>query len=97
MIAHLQTCNITVLKSNWHSIEVFRGQQALGTLWWVKQAFHLWRDDKDNQANETGQYFRSRRANGKGEGIQQQKGIFGVWQHGVFVPDPNQARFRVRG
>lgn len=98
MVAHLQSCNITVLKSAWRDIQVIRGQQALGSLWWVKKAFHLWRDRKDQEAQETGQFFRRRRARGKGrEGATQHMGVFGVWRHGVFVPDQDQARFRVRG
>ena len=98
MIEHLRTCNITVLKSSWRDIQVFRGQQALGNLRWVTQAFHLWRDNKDREAGEKGQYFRKRRARGKGkEGATQFNGVFGVWQNGVFLPDQDQARFRGRG
>ena len=101
MIGHLQdTCNIIVLKSTWHDIQVFRGQQALGSLWWVKQAFHLWRDRKDQEAQETGQFFRIRRAqqkNGASDGVVHHNGRFGVFRYGVFVPDPDQARFRPAG
>ena len=98
MIEHLQTaCNMTVLKSAWQDIQVFRGPQALGNLWWVKQAFHLWRDSKDQEAQETGQRFRQRRtsrAKGISGGVVHHNGKFGVWK---FVPDPDQGRHRPRG
>lgn len=77
---------------------MFRGQEALGSLWWVKQAFHFWRDRKDQEAHETGQHFRSRRANKTGsKHLKYFKGLFGVWHGGEFVPDPDQARFRATG
>ena len=98
MIKHLDECNITVKKQSWRDIEVLRGQEALGNLWRVKQAFHLWRDLKDQEAHETGQHFRQRRAQGKGmEGAKQFNGIFGVWRNGVFVADKDQARYRCKG
>ena len=62
MVEHLQACNITVCEKSWQNIQVIRGQQALGSLWWVKQAFHLWRNKKDQEAEESGQKFRTRRA-----------------------------------
>lgn len=98
MTEHLQSRNITVTGSHWRDIQVIRGQQARGSLWWVKQAFHLWRDGKDDEAKETGQRFRRRRARGKGrEGVTEFKGVFGVWQPRVFLPKQGQARFRGRG
>ena len=101
MIEHLRTtCKMTVLKSGWRDIQVFRGQQALGSLWWVKHAFHLWRDSKDREAQEKGQYFRHRRpqlARGNPDGFVHHNGRVGLWQEGVFVPDPDQNRFLPKG
>lgn len=58
----------------------------------------MWRDNKDREAREKGQYFRRRRARGKGkEGAKQFNGVFGMWQDGVFSPDQDQARFRSMG
>ena len=62
MVEYLEnTCNMIVRGSSWRQIQVSRGEQALGSLWWVKQAFHLWRDLKDREARETGQKFRTLR------------------------------------
>ena len=101
MIEHLETtCNMQVIKPAWRDIQVFRGQQALGDLWWVKQAFHLWRDRKDQEAQETGRFFRTRRPRrekGASGVVVHRKGRMGVFQGGVFVPDPDQARFRPAG
>ncbi|KAL9066387.1 MAG: hypothetical protein Q9161_007606 [Pseudevernia consocians] len=98
MMQHLQSCNITAVSSAWCDIQVLRGGQALGSLRWIVKAFHLWRDDKDREAQETGQTFRRRVARGKGrDGATQFRGAFGVWRDGVFWPDQDQARYRVRG
>lgn len=94
MIEHLQACNITFLGKGWYDIQVIRGQQALGSLWWFKQAFHLWIDKKDKEAEERGQIFRRRRARGKGKDLTQSNGVS---QNGVSLPDPSQARHRRRG
>ena len=101
MIEHLQrTCNMTVLASPWQDIQVIRGEQVLGNLRYVTQAFHLWRDWKDQEARETGQFFRPRRPQRVKDirnPVVHHKGRFGVWQEGVFVPDPNQDQFRGHG
>ena len=99
MIEHLKTCNITGTSSHWRDIQVFRrGQEALGSLWWVKQAFHFWRDRKDQEAQETGQHFRMRRVNKTGvKHNKHYKGRFGVWRDGEFEPDRDQARFQASG
>ena len=101
MIEHLESyCNMTVLESTWQHIQVIRGEQALGNLRWFTKAFHLWRDQKDQEALETGQFFRLRRAQRVKDTtnpIVHHKGRFGVWQDGVFVPDPNQGQFRAHG
>ena len=103
MIHHLENaCYIIVPKSasGWRHIEVFRGQQALGNLWWVKQAFHLWRDRKDLEAGETGQEFRLRRRPNRAgvpSGGVWHHGRFGVWENSVFVPDPDQSRYLATG
>ena len=101
MIEHLEgTCNMTVLESAWQHIQVIRGEQALGNLRYFTKAFHLWRDRKDQEAQETGQFFRLRRAQRVKDTtnpIVHHKGRFGVWQGKTFVPDPNQAQFRTNG
>ena len=101
IISHLEkACNMIVVSSNWHEIQVCRGEQALGSLWWVRSAFHLWRDWKDQEAQETGERFRTRRpekVKGRLNGVVCHNGRLGVWVDGVFVPDPDQARYRPHG
>lgn len=48
MIKHLETCNISVLKPMWQDIEVWRGQQSLGSVRWIAQAFTVWKKDHKN-------------------------------------------------
>ena len=101
MIEHLRTsCNMMVLKPASQDIQVLCTQQALGNMWWVKQAFHLWRDRKDQETQETGQFFRTRlppRTKGGSGCVVHHNGRFGVWEDGNFVPDPDQGRYRPRG
>lgn len=101
MIEHLEsTCNMTVLASAWQHIQVIRGEQALGNLRYFTKAFHLWRDRKDQEARETGQFFRPRRAQRVKDTrnpVVHHEGRFGVWRDGVFVPDPDQGQFRAGG
>ena len=101
MIEHLErTCNMTVLKPTWQDIQVVRGEQVLGNLRYFTNAFHLWRDWKDQEARETGQFFRLRRpqqVKDTTNPVVHHNGRCGVWQEGVFMPDPNQDQFRVRG
>ena len=101
MIEHLEkTCNVTVLATAWQHIQVVRGEQALGNLRYFTKAFHLWRDLKDQEARETGQFFRLRRAQRVKDTtnpVVHHNGRFGVWQEGRFVPDPNQDQFHANG
>lgn len=101
MIEYLRTsCNMPILKPTWHDIQVYRGQEALGNMWWVKQVFHLWRDRKDQEAQETGQFFRTRlppRTKRGSGGVVHHNGRFGVWEDGNFVPDPDQGCYRPGG
>ena len=80
MFNHLQSaCNIYVTKRGWSDIQVFRGQQDLGNLRWIAQAFHIWRDMKDREAEQTGQYFRKRcvrQGKGKWAGAVYINGVF---------------------
>ena len=101
MIEHLErNCNMTVSAPAWQHIQVIRGEQVLGNLRYFTQAFHLWRDWKDQEARETGQSFRRRRPQRVKDTTNlavHHNGRFGVWQEGGFVPDPNQDQFRGRG
>jgi len=72
---------------------------CLGSLWWVKQAFHTWREKKDIEAGEKGEYFRARRANRKAlpKTIKHHNGKIGEWRGEVFVPLPNQEQYLPKG
>ena len=68
VVDHLRRHGITVPPSDlglYHRLEVFRDDVSLGSLEWLKKAFHFWREEKDLDSMRTGVWFRDRRPKNK--------------------------------
>lgn len=102
IIQRLDEQGITIQRHDtrcfWRNIWLIRGHRYIGTLEFVKNAFHMWRDLKDKEAAETGQYFRRRQPSAKGgQGLVQNMGVIGRWVQGNFIPEANQDHYRPAG
>ncbi|KAL6713707.1 hypothetical protein ACLMJK_009172 [Lecanora helva] len=102
MEEYLKGKGVTIVRNDtqclWKDIYVYRQGHYIGTLQFVKKAFHFWRDLKDQEACEKGQHFRSRRPPAKGgKKVIYHKGMIGNYVDGVFVPEENQGQYRASG